>query len=171
MKSASHTQQMGRREQQPTLPNGLVFSLFPNLLINARRLGGDTWKCRRKVKKLMVEARAGLFEVWLGSSLIATHFGIKCRFKKKERKMLFFNWKKWLFLEIILQGLMEVHLWQEMFNIRCCLFKILSLWWDQSIQMIRTRPPKRPQSDEQTTGSRGKKKTHNLFIYFLSFIL
>lgn len=35
-----------------------------------------------------------------------------------------------------------------MFNIRCCLFEILSLWLDQKIQMIRTRPPKHPQSDE-----------------------
>lgn len=34
------------------------------------------------------------------------------------------------------------------FNIRCCLFEILSLWLDQKFQMIRTRPPKHPQSDE-----------------------
>lgn len=31
--------------------------------------------------------------------------------------------RKHLFLEIILRGLVEVHLWQGMFNIRCCLFE------------------------------------------------
>lgn len=60
----------GRREQQPTLPNGLLLSLFPNLIINARRLRGGTRSCRQKAKKLMVEAKAGLFEVCWGSSQI-----------------------------------------------------------------------------------------------------
>lgn len=56
-----------------------------------------------------------------------------------------------------------------MFNIRCCLFEILSLWLDQKIQMIKTSPPKHPQSDEQTTPAPeggGKKHICNLFIYF-----
>lgn len=90
---------------------------------------------------------------------------------KKQIYHLLFK-RKCLFLEIILQGLVEVHLWQAMFNIRCCLFEIVLLWWDQSIQMIRTRPPKRPQSDEQTTlAPEGKTHTQSIYLFFIIYPL
>lgn len=82
----------------------------------------------RRLEKLLADAKALLFEVCVGAHRRSELTVASSWVKKKETEIHLLFKRKCLFLEIILQGLVVVHLWQGMFNIRCCSFEIVLLW-------------------------------------------